>query len=345
MHCHLSLRIAVGLGLGLGLGVGACTSHDDSRDEAEKTGSVDLALTGTSASGTTYRLRNAELTINGGPAPIVFHTEDDPTRTLITQELDAGDYSLHVTPGWHLERVAASGAAQTVDATVTSPDPFPFTITPNGFTSVVIQFFTDGQVVNMTRGDVGISIGISEQTASCAVIHSATPSAADGIYTIDPGTGPIQVFCDMTHGGVTYEQVAFGDSFHAYPGYTELSSADLDDPVISQAFIALYNQQGSSLVNIDTTFLSGNCCIKTSDSGPNQYLFLGGHYVYPEGTDGSLQCANSYPSASYRFVFGDTFEASPVPLPTDYFASHAATVASICSDSDNPGWFFKRFGP
>lgn len=321
----------------IALGVIACATNDDA-------GRVDLALTGTSTSGTTYRLRDAELTIRGDIAPIAFHTEDDPNRTLITQQLDAGDYSLQLTPGWRLERLGAGGVAQTVVATLLSPDPQLFTIVANTFTPVVLRFSTNGEVVVLGHGDVGISIDVEDQLGSCAAILAANPTAVDGVYTINPSTGPIQVFCDMSHGGITYEQLAFGNSFSSYPGYSPIATSELNDAVIQQAFTTLFNQQGASMINIDTAFISANCCIKAADSGPGNYLLLGGHIVYPAGIDDSVQCLSNYPDPSYRFAFGDTFELSPAPLPADFLATHPATTGPICADGNNPGWFFKRLG-
>src|SRR6185503_9291053 len=103
----------IGLHIVIALGITACATPDE---DIGNIGHVDLTLTGTSASGITYRLRDAELTINGAIAPIVFHTEDDPTRTLITQQLDVGNYSLRLTPGWRLERLGTGGVVQTVVA-------------------------------------------------------------------------------------------------------------------------------------------------------------------------------------------------------------------------------------
>ncbi len=318
------------------LGTTACATHED-------TGRADLTLTGTSASGITYRLRDAELTITGDIPPIVFFTEDDPDRTLITQQLDAGDYSLKLTPGWRLERLGVGGP-QTVVATLLSPDPQPFTIVANTFTPVVLRFSTNGEVVVLDRGTIGITIDVQDQLASCAAILAANPMAPDGVYTINPDGSPIQVFCDMTHGGVTYEQLAFGNSFSSYEGYSLISTSELNDPVIQQAFTALFNQQGSAMINIDNTFNSANCCIKAADSGPNSFLHLGDHIVFPATVDNIVQCQAQYPDPSYRFAFGDTLEVSPTPLPADFLSTHPATTAPICGDDNNPGWFFKRRG-
>jgi hypothetical protein len=318
------------------LGITACATND-------KVGQIDLSLTGTSASGITYRLRNAELTISGGSAPIVLHTEDDPTRTVIDQELDVGSYTLQVTDGWRLERLGSGGITETVVATLVSPNPQPFTIASDTLTSVVLSFSTRGEVVTLAPGHVGISIGVDDTLASCAELHAASPAAGDGVYTITRGTGSIQVFCDMTHGGITYEQLAFGNSFTSYAGYAPISTADLNDSTGGRAFAALFNLQGFGLVNLDTSFNSSNCCIKLADSGPGVFLTLGGHFVYPAGLDGTEQCNTGYTAPKFSFRFGDTGQNAPAPLPSDFFVANPAGATTVCGDANNPGWFFKRF--
>jgi len=325
---------AVCLTLITSLCTAACVS-----DPGDPTGQVQLALTGTSASGTTYRLRNAELTVTGAAAPIVFHTEDDPTRVVITQHLAIGNYSLHLTPGWHLEQVHPDNTSETVEAIQLSPDPLAFTIVTDTFTPVVVRFGTPGGPVNLGTGDAGISIGV-EEIGSCLAIHGGNPTAPDGVYTIDPGTGPLTVFCDMTHGGVTYQQLALGNSFASYAGYSAVTAAELNDAAIGQAFIALYNLQGSSMITIDHGFSPGNCCIKAGDSGAGNYLTLGGHFLFPADLNGSVSCA--FPNARYRFAFFDGGQPSPVPMPASYLASNPARNAPLCGDDNNPAWFFKR---
>ena len=36
---------------------------------------------------------------------------------------------------------------------------------------------------------------------NCAAIHAASPTAASGVYTIQPGATPFDVYCDMTTDG------------------------------------------------------------------------------------------------------------------------------------------------
>jgi hypothetical protein len=111
--------------------------------------------------------------------------------------------------------------------------------------------------------------------------------------------------------------------------------------VIGQAFIALYNLQGSSLINIDTTFNTNNCGIRPAGVGPTSCLHLGGELVLPAGLDNSPQCIANYPAPAYCFLLAPTGPI-PSPLPVDYFVTHPATTQAICGDSNNPAWFFKR---
>lgn len=317
-------------------GVVACTANDN-------VGQLDLSLTGTSASGVTYRLRDADLTITGVGAPIVLHTEDDPTRTLIDQQLDVGSYNLLVADGWRLERVNGNGTSDTVVATLESANPQSFTITSDILTSVVLGFRTQGEIVQMAPGHVGISINVDDTAASCAQIRAFNPAAGNGVYTIDRGAGSLQVFCDMVNGGITYEQLAFGNSKASYSGYSQISISELNDPVTSQAFIALYNLQSSSLINIDSSFTTIDCGIKPAGTGPGSCLFLGGDLVLPAGIDNTTQCLSNYPDMRYRFMLIASIQFPPSPLPADFFVAHPASFQPTCTDSNNPAWFFKRF--
>jgi hypothetical protein len=181
--------------------------------------------------------------------------------------------------------------------------------------------------------------------ASCAAIHAANPGFPSGPYTINPGTGAVEVYCDMVHGPVTYDQLGFG--LHGSPpgGYTEVSVADLSDPVIQQAFIYLFNRQGGAAVNLSVGFTTSNCCFMAADSSAT-VLHFGGKYLYPAtvGVD-ATQCspAGGYVDASYRFFFAERGPYSPNPMPTDFFAANPATNVFACDQTGNPALFFHRF--
>jgi hypothetical protein len=181
---------------------------------------------------------------------------------------------------------------------------------------------------------------------SCAAIRAADPSAQDGEYTIDPGTGRRSVFCDMTHGGVTYERLGFGRDRQAPDGYSQVSVADLTDPVIRRAFIYLFNAQGGAAANLDVGFMTSNCCFRAADSGPDQVLHFGGLYLYPAAVgEDDVRCSpdGGYVDASYRFFFAEDGPYSPGELPDDFFTTRPATNATACDASGNPAFFFRRY--
>lgn len=186
---------------------------------------------------------------------------------------------------------------------------------------------------------------ITGPVASCAEELERRPAAVNGVYEIDRGDGPEDVYCDMTDGGVSYEELAFGNSFATYDGYTGATAADFAGPGVQQAFIWLYNRQGGGATNIAVGYNSTNCCFKGAGAAAGEVLVFGeGNYLYP--ADVAMDTANcnaTYGGAAYRFMFGDKEIYPPAVLPSDYFATNPPGEITNCSDGDNPGWFFKRF--
>jgi hypothetical protein len=154
--------------------VGGAACSSDTPDE--RTGTLDLALSGRSTSGAIYRLRDAQLTI--APLGLVLSTENDPDAPVISTRLDAGLYTLDLADGWRLERVTG-GTAENVFAVLTSADPQAFDVLPGETTRVVLSFRADGQDVVIGQGDVDVVIDVDD-----------TAHAIDG-GSADAGTGPI----------------------------------------------------------------------------------------------------------------------------------------------------------
>jgi hypothetical protein len=134
--------------------VGACLDGD----EAE-TGTVGVNLVGQGASGATYRLRDATITVAGPASTIVWNTEDDPNRTSLSANVVVGNYTATLAPGWRLERLVTGQPPVDVTATLTSPNPVAFTVVPMMRTVVPFTFEVDGGVVDMSQGyDIVIDI-------------------------------------------------------------------------------------------------------------------------------------------------------------------------------------------
>jgi hypothetical protein len=99
-------------------------SDDQSGTPEDKAGQLALPLTTQGASGVTYRLRDATFTITnnnwgmggssagtgGGPSTVVVSSETDPDAATISVPLEEGYYYVVLEPGWHFEKLTASGA-------------------------------------------------------------------------------------------------------------------------------------------------------------------------------------------------------------------------------------------
>jgi hypothetical protein len=153
------------------LALGACA------DDLDRTGHLDLSLTGRAPSGDTYRLRDATLTI--APSGQVLRTEDDPDRTSIAVHLDAGLYTLDLGDGWRLERTSG-GAPGTVFAVLTTPDPLAFDVVAGARTAVNIGFRANGEAVPLGQGDAVVAIDVDDRPpgvdAGVPTPDAATPS-------------------------------------------------------------------------------------------------------------------------------------------------------------------------
>jgi hypothetical protein len=157
------------LSLAAAVGLAACAPSPD-------VGRVDLALTGQSASGVVYRLRNATLLVDDfGPAPAVtYRTEDDPTRPVISDVLDTGTYSLVLQADWRLERVAADGTATPIVATMLSANPQVFAIAADATTRVALRFRAEGDVVELGDGDLEVVLEVEDAPAPSIVASPAS---------------------------------------------------------------------------------------------------------------------------------------------------------------------------
>ena len=136
-----------------------------------ETGAVSVQLVGQGASGSDYRLRDAQAYVVAadGTSTLLFDTEDDPDRMRITQELDVGDYTLELRDGWRLERLDEDGPVD-VDSELVSPNPIAFTITASETTSLLLEFQVEGEddPIGMGTGELDVSIGIREPDAGPA---------------------------------------------------------------------------------------------------------------------------------------------------------------------------------
>ena len=121
---HLLRRSAIVSALAIAPALSSCA--DDSNGvqaEVTKAGSITMALETRGESGDRFRLSRATFQISDvstGETAAILNTDlEDPRASFLTQELDEGEYSVALMPGWRLERTTEA---------FPEPVPFPFPI-------------------------------------------------------------------------------------------------------------------------------------------------------------------------------------------------------------------------
>jgi hypothetical protein len=191
-------------------------------------------------------------------------------------------------------------------------------------------------------GTAAAPYNVTPPFSKCSVYFSTFPAAPDGIYTINPGSGAINVYCDMVHGGITYANFGFGVYTGAYAGWTQVGSADFSGTAeFPAAFAYLYDRNGG-LVNLQPGFVSSNCCI--IDTTENSYFGIDGDvYMYPYmGTAFSCNPATGYTQNPMQLAGGSP---NTNEIPPSITAAQAGTVATstACSIGANPAIFVQKY--
>ena len=169
---------ALGLaGVGMAaLALQACSGGGGGNQPGEKElGSLSLPLLTQSASGTSYRLRDATFEIYGqlmggfggsagtggsSPPPIIVSSEDDPDAPSITVSLEQGYYTVRLVPGWRMEKVEA-GVATPVEAHLLSSEYQYLWVSPQTTSWVEYEFGIGDRTVWL-NGDVNIGVRVYE---------------------------------------------------------------------------------------------------------------------------------------------------------------------------------------
>lgn len=148
----------------LGLLASACT---DDADDGE--GTLRVGLWGQGGSGEVYSLQDAVFRITGPGADLDLFTDDlaDGTSGIGTP-LAAGDHSIALQPGWHVERGAVGDPSPVVvEATLDTDNPVPFTIVDGLATNVTWVFDVGGELVPMADGTIDIDVDFDEDDGVC----------------------------------------------------------------------------------------------------------------------------------------------------------------------------------
>ena len=137
-------------------------------DEAAQVGTMRMALSATTASNVTYRLRDAVFDIAGPQNLSVSSESYNPKDQFITFDLHAGDYDVELTTGWFMEYSTDKKAWFVVDAALTSDNPADVAIVTDTSANVIYKFQVDGSLITFGDGKLNIGMEVEELTSRCA---------------------------------------------------------------------------------------------------------------------------------------------------------------------------------
>jgi hypothetical protein len=256
-------------------------------------GTIHLDLTGQAASGTTYRLRDAVITVAGADYARVWHTEDDPSRVSLSDEVADGSYTATIADGWRLERVDAS-ATTTVSAQLVSANPVQFTVAQHQRTSVPLQFRAEGELVDMSQGyDLVLTVdeALRQPTVVVANLDDNGPSIL--VYEHDPSgdvapsrviAGPSTLLTQPTGVTVDHGQIIVADNAGAINVYPLGANGDAApvQRITGSATQLLSSNMYEIVVRGDEMFVSQNGAVlvfprsATGNVAPARVLSLHG---------------------------------------------------------------------
>jgi hypothetical protein len=174
---------------------------------------------------------------------------------------------------------------------------------------------------------------------TCATIHQVNPASDTGFYTLTDGT---QIYCEMTHSELTYEQLGIGEFDHTFAGYSQISFTEFADPLMQATFIALFNHQGGA--KAIEVFSVGNCCMK-ADNSANMLGFGAGatNIIFPATPPSTVVCGGYVVGTAYSVALqGSGMMIQSLPLPAAFFTTHPPQPVSNCGTAMNPSFFWKR---
>jgi len=185
-------------------------------------GTATVNLVGQAPSGTVYRLRHAAITVTAPGVSRTWNTEDDPSRTSLSDEVAVGEYAASLAPGWNLERIAGPLVTPVV-ARLLSDNPVSFVVSPEQRTIVPLRFHVDGDVVDMAQG-YDLVLGIEESPPLRIIVtdngdndHIPSIRVYEGLASGDVAplqaiAGPLTTLVDPLGITVTDEEIIVCDS-------------------------------------------------------------------------------------------------------------------------------------
>ncbi|HMA91259.1 MAG TPA: LamG-like jellyroll fold domain-containing protein [Polyangiaceae bacterium] len=191
--------------LGFVIGPSTGCSNEGSQIAAQL-GALQLALTGSSTSGLSYRLRDGVFQITGA-STATLTTEADPNAATLTVDLTAGSYLIDLQSGWRLERKLPDGTYEVVESVLVSTNPTGFTVVDQQTTNVRFRFTAGDEAVELGFGRLVLGIDVDDQPMGTGGSGAGgggsggTPAGLIFYSTLDspaaiqtPEVGPVGVF-------------------------------------------------------------------------------------------------------------------------------------------------------
>ncbi|MES1178282.1 MAG: hypothetical protein ABUL62_28430 [Myxococcales bacterium] len=137
--------------------VGCSIAAGESGLEKLQIGTAQLALTGRSGSGTSYRLAHAKFALTGTLSDTL--SGDD---AVLRRDLPVGSYSIELEPGWQLESESSDGTEAAVPAQLTSDNPRAFVIRDGVITHLSFDFRVAGETIETGDGRVSVALNVDD---------------------------------------------------------------------------------------------------------------------------------------------------------------------------------------
>jgi Lysyl oxidase len=153
-------------------------------------GRLELDLIGRGSRGTSFRLRDALVTVQGPDQTLFFDSEDDPDATSFKAVLPPGSYSSFLQEGWRLERVDTEKTM--ADAVLLSPNPDFFEVFAGEQTRVTLRFRTASDVIVTDPGSLEISLEVEEDAPTSTLCSSDADCAGDAVCCVSGFLGSCQ---------------------------------------------------------------------------------------------------------------------------------------------------------
>ncbi|MEN9578188.1 MAG: hypothetical protein RJA70_1197 [Pseudomonadota bacterium] len=223
----------VGIAMSAVTGCGDGSDPDGSAEpEAQKTGSVGFALTGSSSSGQSYRVVG-DIVVSGTES-LTISTEEHLDQPVVSRDLPAGGY-LAALEDWTLEALAEDGTWSSIRARLTSTNPLPFVVTDQQTTDVTFTFRAGDQLIELGNGRVHFGIAVEDDATGPQQDCAQTCAIAEMMVPDCINNATCQFICEQLVSTAPPDCVAISQAYEAcaqgVPG--EAYVCFLDYPVAS----------------------------------------------------------------------------------------------------------------